>query len=84
MEGYSSMLTVDIIQTIILGVISFLASWVFKLIWEVLKSIQTDMDSLSKELRNEFVRKTDMRDALKDIKDMLSKIFDKLDKKADK
>lgn len=78
------MLTVDIIQTAALGALSFLASWAFKLIWSTLRNIQTEATALGKELRTDFARKDDVRDALKDIKDMLSKIFDKLDAKADK
>lgn len=84
MGGYSDMLTVDIIQTAALGALSFLASWAFKLIWSTLRNIQTEATALGKELRTDFARKDDVRDALKDIKDMLSKIFDKLDAKADK
>jgi len=78
------MLTVDLIQSAVLGLLAFLASWAFKLIWSSLKEIQNEAAALGKELRTDFARKDDMRDALKDIKDMLSKIFDKLDAKADK
>jgi len=78
------MLTVDLIQSAVLGLLAFLASWAFKLIWSSLKDIQNEAAALSKELRTDFARKDDTREALKDIKDMLSKIFDKLDAKADK
>lgn len=80
----AAMFTADLIQSAVFGTLACLAGWAFKLIWSSIKDIQSEAASLSKELRTDYARKDDMRDALKDIKDMLSKIFDKLDAKADK
>jgi hypothetical protein len=61
-----------------------LGGWILKTIWDAIKEIKTDFKELNREVNQDFVRKDDFKDAVKDIKDMLGKIFDKLDSKVDK
>jgi len=61
-----------------------LGGWILKTIWEAIKDLKKDVKELNREVNQDFVRKDDFREAVKDIKDMLSKIFDKLDAKVDK
>lgn len=61
-----------------------LGGWILKTIWDAIKDLKRDVKELNREVNQDFVRKDDFREAVKDIKDMLAKIFDKLDGKADK
>ena len=61
-----------------------LGGWILKTIWDAIKEIKRDVKELNREVNQDFVRKDDFRDAVKRIEDMLGKIFDKLDNKADK
>jgi hypothetical protein len=73
----------DIINT--LGAISLtIAGWFAREMWGAVKELKNDLARLREELPREFVMREDYRSDLKDIKEMLSKIVDKLDHKADK
>ncbi len=61
-----------------------LGGWILKTIWDAIKEIKGDIKELNREVNQDFVRKDDFRDAVKRIEEMLGKIFDKLDGKADK
>ena len=52
-----------------------------------LNNIYRSIEKLDKDVRampHTYVSRSDYRDDIKDIKDMLGKLFDKLDAKADK
>jgi hypothetical protein len=73
----------DIINT--LGAISLtIAGWFAREMWGAVKELKNDLAKLREELPREFVMREDYRSDMKDIKEMLSKIVDKLDHKADK
>jgi hypothetical protein len=58
--------------------------WLARELWTSVKMLQSDLTSLSVELPKTYVTRDDYRSDLKEIKDMLGKIFDRLDGKADK
>ena len=61
-----------------------LVGWFAREMWAAVKELKNDLAKLREELPREFVMREDYRSDLKDIKEMLSKIVDKLDNKADK
>ena len=65
---------------IVLGISAFLGGW-------LINRVTTAIDRLDKDIRDlphTYVSKNDYHNDMKEVKDMLSKIFDKLDGKADK
>jgi hypothetical protein len=66
------------------GALTLVAGWVFKMIWDDLKEIKADIKDLTHEVHTDFARRDDFKDSIAEIKDMLGKIFQKLDQKADK
>ena len=58
--------------------------WILKTIWDAIKDLKTEIKELNREVNQDFVRREDFKDSMADIKEMLNKIFDKLDNKADK
>jgi uncharacterized protein YoxC len=58
--------------------------WILKTIWDAIKELKTEVRELNREVNQDFVRREDFKDSIVEIKDMLNKIFDKLDNKADK
>lgn len=58
--------------------------WILKTIWDAIKDLKTEVRELNREVNQDFVRREDFKDSISDIKEMLNKIFDKLDNKADK
>lgn len=58
--------------------------WLAKELWDMVKALKTDIISIKEDMPRSFVLKEDYRADIKDIKYMLTKIFDKFDSKADK
>ena len=67
-----------------LGVSSAVFGWLARELWTAVKDLKEDLSDLSVELPKTYVTRDDYRSDLKEIKDMLGKIFDRLDHKADK
>jgi hypothetical protein len=67
-----------------LGVSSAVFGWLARELWTAVKDLKEDVTKLSVELPKTYVTRDDYRSDLKEIKDMLGKIFDRLDNKADK
>jgi cell fate (sporulation/competence/biofilm development) regulator YmcA (YheA/YmcA/DUF963 family) len=65
---------------IAVAVAGFLGGWTLNRIYQAIDRLDNDM----RQMPMIYVARDDYRTDLKDIRDMLSKIFDKLDGKADK
>jgi hypothetical protein len=65
---------------IALGLIAFFGGWVLNNITKAIERLDSDIRAMP----TNYVSKDDYRRDIDDIKDMLAKIFDKLDKKQDK
>ena len=58
--------------------------WFARELWAAVKELKTDLSKLKEDLPKTYVARNDYRDDLNEIKNMLGKIFDKLDNKQDK
>jgi hypothetical protein len=67
-----------------LGISSAVFGWLARELWTAVKDLKEDLTALSVELPKTYVTRDDYRSDLKEIKEMLGKIFDRLDNKADK
>ena len=69
-----------------IGIGSLLAvgGWFARQLWDAVQKLKTDMSQLELSISDKYVRKDDFKDGIKELKEMLSKIFDKLDSKADR
>lgn len=61
-----------------------LGGWMLKIIWDAIKDVKAEIRDMNKEMHQDFVRREDFSDAVSRIETMCSRIFDKLDNKADK
>ena len=73
----------DTINLIISGV-GAVIGWILRMIWESIRKLQDEMNDFQREVHTEYVNKDDYRKDIIEVKEILGKIFDKLDKKADK
>ena len=64
----------------IVSIAGFLAVWVFTTLMQRIQKLEDKLNELPKE----YVQKDDYRADIKEIKDILKQIFEKLDNKADK
>lgn len=68
------------IINVALGLVAFLGGWVLNNISRAIERLDTDVRAMPVN----YVSKDDYRRDIDDIKEMLGKIFDKLDSKVDK
>ena len=69
---------------VILGIAMSVVGWFARELWSAVKELQADLSKLREDLPKTYVGRDDYREDMRDIKDMLGKIFDKLDNKQDK
>ena len=69
---------------IVLGVGFSVLGWFARELWSAVKELKSDIAKLREDLPKTYVAKDDYRNDVNEIKQMLGKIFDKLDNKQDK
>lgn len=69
---------------IVLGILAGVFGWLARTMYDAISALKDDLSSLREEIADDRVHKDDFRDAIREVKEMLGKIFDKLDGKADK
>ena len=74
----------QVIVNIALGVGFSVLGWFAREMWGAVKELRADLSLLREDLPKTYVARNDYRNDMQDIKQMLNKIFDKLDNKQDK
>jgi antirestriction protein len=69
---------------LVVSIAGFLAMFIFYQIMQRLQRSEDSIAALKDKLASEYVHKEDYRSDIKELKDMLRQIFDKLDNKQDK
>lgn len=74
-------------QTVINGLLAVLLAgigWAARELWGAVKRLREDLQRIEVALPTNYVRKDEFAEGIKELKEMLAKIFDRLDNKADK
>tara|TARA_R110000868_G_scaffold272773_2_gene532016 strand:- start:4745 stop:4978 length:234 start_codon:yes stop_codon:yes gene_type:complete len=66
------------------GIAFTISGWFAREMWSAVKELKIDLAKLREELPKTYVTQVHNRDDICEIKEMLNKIFDKLDLKVDK
>ena len=74
----------QILFNIVVAVAGTACGWVVRIMWEAQAALRADLRTIEQQLPNTYVRRDDWRDQMTRIEDMLGKIFDRLEAKADK
>ena len=75
---------INLIINIVLGVALSVGGWFVRQMWDAVQNLKSDIQRIEVELPTSYVRKSDLDARLDKIDDMLEKLFDKLNTKADK
>jgi hypothetical protein len=67
-----------------LGITSAVTGWFARELWAAVKELKADLAKLREDLPRTYVARDDYRSDMREIKEMLNKIFDRLDGKVDK
>lgn len=68
----------------VVAIAAFLAVFVFNQTTRKIQKLEDDVSSLREQILKDYVQKDDYKADIKEIKDILRQIFDKLDSKQDK
>ncbi len=69
---------------IILGVVMTIIGWFGRSVWEASIALRSDLSKLREEIPRTYISREDYRSDIREVKEMLTRIFDKLDSKVDK
>ena len=58
--------------------------WLARELWSAVKELKNDLSVLREHLPKNYVARDDYREDMREVKDMLNKIFDRLENKQDK
>ena len=74
----------QVIFNIAVSISGGLAMWILNALTQRLQKAEDKIEAMNNELPKEYVQKGDYKEDMREIKDLLRQIFDKLDGKADK
>lgn len=60
------------------------AGWFLRQLWDAVEKLKQDIHEIEKDLPIAYIRRDEFSENIREIKEMLNKISDKLDGKADK
>lgn len=66
------------------GVALSVIGWLARTLWDAVHKLSDDIHALEVMLPNHYVKKDELQESMREIKEMLGRIFDKLDQKADR
>jgi uncharacterized UPF0160 family protein len=72
------------ILNIVLSSASLVLGWFLREMWAAVKELKSDLAKLREELPKDYVARDDYRQDIREFKEMLNKLFDRLDTKVDK
>jgi hypothetical protein len=72
------------VLNIALSLAMTIVGWFARELWSAVKELKADLAKLREDLPKEYVAKNDYRQDIRELKEMMSKIFDKIDAKQDK
>ncbi len=82
--GAKMMLDYQILFNAAASLVFLGAGWFLRQLWDAVEKLKQDLHQMEKELPVAYIRRDEFSESIKEIKEMLNKISDKLDGKADK
>ena len=78
------MMDLQILINVIGGSILAIMGWFARQLWEAVKELRADLHRIEVQLPSNYIRRDEFNDGIRELKEMLGKIFDRLDNKVDK
>ena len=67
-----------------LGAVMAVIGWFARELWSAVKELKSDLSKLREDLPKDYVTKDDYRQDIRELKEIMNKIFDRLENKQDK
>ncbi|HEY4713354.1 MAG TPA: hypothetical protein VIH30_03815 [Aquirhabdus sp.] len=69
---------------LVMGCVLTVLGWFARELWSAVKELKIDLANLRVEIPTKYLHKDEYREDMREIKNMLGRIFDKIDGKVDK
>ena len=69
---------------LVMGTALTVLGWFARELWSAVKGLKNDLSHLREQLPKTYVSRDDYKSDIRDIKNIVQRIFDKLEEKADK
>ena len=66
------------------GAVMAVIGWFARELWSAVKELKSDLSKLREDLPKAYVAKDDYREDIRELKEIMNKIFDRLENKQDK
>ena len=66
---------------IVIMTVGSVFGWVLRMLWTASQELKADLAKLREELPKDYVAKDDYRQDVKELKDMIGKLFDLMEKR---
>jgi len=66
------------------GGVMALLGWLGKTLWDAVQDLKNDVKEIEVNLPKDYISKHDYKEDIREIKEMLKQLFDRLDNKADR
>ena len=66
---------------IVIMTVGSVFGWVLRMLWTASQELKSDLAKLREELPKDYVSKDDYRQDIKELKDMIGKLFDLMEKR---
>jgi antirestriction protein len=67
-----------------LSAVMTILGWFAREMWAAVKELKSDLSKLREDLPREYVTKDDYRQDIRELKEIMNKVFDRLEHKVDK
>ena len=74
----------QLLINLILGGVMSVIGWFARVLWYAVDELKKDLSKLREEIPSHYVSKDDYRQDVRELKEMISKLFDILEKRRDK
>ena len=72
------------ITNLVAGSVLMVVGWLARELWVAVKELRADLHRIEIEMPTNYIRRDEFTEGMREIKEILTKISDKIDKKADK
>ena len=74
----------QVLFDLILGAVMSVIGWFARVLWYAVAELKSDLSKLREEIPSHYIVKDDYREDVRELKDMIGKIFDILEKRREK
>ena len=74
----------QLLINLILGGVMSVIGWFARVLWYAVDELKKDLSKLREEIPSHYVSKDDYRQDVRELKEMISKLFDILEKRREK